>query len=177
VKPGAYTEPVPPTPAERDILANGRYGGTILARYLDPPHMDFNRTLSSTVNSPMDWTKNKLTRAAFGPYAEQYRVTIEPDLAEKWEVSGDSTQFTFHSARARSSTTLRRQRPRVHIGRREGELRALLGRWCAEGRLGRGGRGGVPGQVHGDLQAEPAARGLPDDDRGVVAHGRARGNR
>ncbi|MCC6237956.1 MAG: ABC transporter substrate-binding protein [Dehalococcoidia bacterium] len=96
VKPGAYTEPVPPTPAERDILANGRYGGTVLARYLDPPSMDFNRTLSCTINSTMDFTKNKLTRAAFGPYAEPYRVTPEPDLAEKWEVSPDATKFTFH---------------------------------------------------------------------------------
>jgi peptide/nickel transport system substrate-binding protein len=96
VKPGAYTEPVPPTGAERDIFANGRYGGTVLARYLDPPSMDFNRTLSCTINSTMDYTKNKLTRAAFGPYAEPYRVTIEPDLAEKWEVNADATQFTFH---------------------------------------------------------------------------------
>src|SRR5687768_16442366 len=28
IKPGLYTEPIPPTPAERDIFANGRYGGT-----------------------------------------------------------------------------------------------------------------------------------------------------
>ena len=96
VKPGAYTEPVPPTGAERDIMANARYGGTVLARYLDPPSMDFNRTLSCTINSTMDFTKNKLTRASFGPYAEPYRVTVEPDLAERWEVSPDATKFTFH---------------------------------------------------------------------------------
>ncbi|MFN8640008.1 MAG: ABC transporter substrate-binding protein [Dehalococcoidia bacterium] len=96
LKPGAYEGPVPPTPAERDILANARHGGTVLARYLDPPSMDFNRTLSCTVNGSMDYTKNKLTRAAFGPYAEPYRVTIEPDLAESWEVNADATQFTFH---------------------------------------------------------------------------------
>ncbi len=96
ITPGVYTEPIPPTPAERDIMANGRYGGTLHTRYLDPPSMDFNRTLSCTINSTMDYTKNKLTRAAFGPYAEQFRVTIEPDLAEKWEINGDATQFTFH---------------------------------------------------------------------------------
>ena len=96
VKPGAYTEPVPPTGAERDIMANGRYGGTVLARYLDPPSMDFNRTLSCTINGTMDYTKNKLMRASFGPYAEPYRVTVEPDLAESYEVNADATQFTFH---------------------------------------------------------------------------------
>jgi ABC-type transport system substrate-binding protein len=96
IRPGTYTDPVPPTPAEQDPLKNGRYGGTVLARYLDPPHMDFNRTLSCTVNSTMDFTKNKLTRAAFGPKADSNRVTIEPDLAQSWEVTPDSTQYTFH---------------------------------------------------------------------------------
>jgi peptide/nickel transport system substrate-binding protein len=96
IKPGAYTDPIPPTGAERDILANGRYGGTVLARYLDPPSMDFNRTLSCTINSTMDYTKNKLTRAAFGPKSDMFKVTIEPDLAESWEVNADATQFTFH---------------------------------------------------------------------------------
>src|SRR5690242_4601888 len=54
VKPGTYQGAPPPTPAEQDPLANGRYGGTIIHRYLDPPHMDFNRTLSCTVNTTMD---------------------------------------------------------------------------------------------------------------------------
>jgi peptide/nickel transport system substrate-binding protein len=96
LKPGAYEGPVAPTPAERDIMANARYGGTILTRYLDPPSMDFNRTLSCTINSTMDYTKNKLTRAAMNPYADPYKIQLEPDLAESWEVNADSTQFTFH---------------------------------------------------------------------------------
>ena len=65
--PGRYDNSVPPSAAEQDPLVNGRYGGTLLTRYLDPPHMDFNRTLSCTVNTTMDYTKNKLTRAIFGP--------------------------------------------------------------------------------------------------------------
>ncbi|MFN8638915.1 MAG: ABC transporter substrate-binding protein [Dehalococcoidia bacterium] len=96
MKPGAYEGPQPPTPAERDILANGRRGGTVLTRYLDPPHMDFARTLSCTINSTMDYTKNKLVRAAMNPYADPYRIQPEPDLAESWEVNADATQFTFH---------------------------------------------------------------------------------
>src|SRR5687768_14893318 len=40
VAPGLYEEPVPPTAAEADPLTNGRYGGTLLATYLDPPRMD-----------------------------------------------------------------------------------------------------------------------------------------
>ncbi len=96
LKPGAYEGPVAPTGAERDILANGRYGGTVLTRYLDPPHMDFARTLSCTINSTMDYTKNKLTRAGMNPFADPYKIQVEPDLAESWEVNADATQFTFH---------------------------------------------------------------------------------
>lgn len=96
VPPGAYEGSIEPTAAEQDPLRHGRRGGTLLTTYLDPPHMDFNRTLSCTINSSMDYTKNKLTRARFGPSADPDIVEIEPDLAESWEMSDDSTQFTFH---------------------------------------------------------------------------------
>ena len=36
VKPGTYQGAPPPTPAELDPLANGRYGGTLVHYYLDP---------------------------------------------------------------------------------------------------------------------------------------------
>ena len=96
VTPGFYDGVAPPSAAEMNPQANARYGGTLAGRYLDPPHMDFNRTLSCTVNSSMDYAKNKLTRAQFGPLASQTLVEIEPDLAESWEVNADATQFTFH---------------------------------------------------------------------------------
>ncbi|MCC6238470.1 MAG: ABC transporter substrate-binding protein [Dehalococcoidia bacterium] len=96
VKPGVYEGAIPMTPAETDPLANGRYGGTLMVRYLDPPSMDFNRTLSCTINVTMDYTKNKLTRGVFGPRANPALINIEPDIAERWEVSPDSTVFTFH---------------------------------------------------------------------------------
>jgi peptide/nickel transport system substrate-binding protein len=84
------------TPAETDPMANARRGGTLLARYLDPPSMDFNRTLSCTINVTMDYTKNKLVRGVFGPKANPNLIHVEPDLAEKWEVSPDQTVWTFH---------------------------------------------------------------------------------
>ena len=96
IAPGAYENEIPPTPGELDPANNARYGGTLMARYLDPPHMDFNRTLSCTVNSTMDYTKNKLTRGAFGPQADNRRIQIEPDLAESWETSPDGLTWTFH---------------------------------------------------------------------------------
>jgi peptide/nickel transport system substrate-binding protein len=96
VKPGSYDQIAPMTPAETDPLANARYGGTILNRYLDPPHMDFNRTLSCTINTTLDYTKNKLVRGVFGPKANPGLIHVEPDLAESWEVNSDLTVFTFH---------------------------------------------------------------------------------
>ncbi|MCC6237890.1 MAG: hypothetical protein IT299_09990, partial [Dehalococcoidia bacterium] len=65
-KPGSYPSFVQPTGAERDPVANARYGGTLLTRYLDPPHMDFNKTLSCTINTTYDYTMNKLVRAKMG---------------------------------------------------------------------------------------------------------------
>ena len=96
IAPGEYADSIPPTPGELDPANNARYGGTLMARYLDPPHMDFNRTLSCTVNSTMDFTKNKLVRGAFGPQADNRRIQVEPDLAESWEATPDGLQYTFH---------------------------------------------------------------------------------
>ncbi len=96
IAPGAYEGSIPATPGELDPANNARYGGTLMARYLDPPHMDFNRTLSCTINSTMDYTKNKLVRGAFGPQADNRRIQVEPDLAESWETSPDGLTWTFH---------------------------------------------------------------------------------
>lgn len=64
-------------------------------RYLDPPHMDFNQTLSCTINTTLDYTKNKLTRAKLDATVDVNRIDIEGDLAESWEVTDDATKFTF----------------------------------------------------------------------------------
>jgi len=96
VAPGMYEGHIAPTQAEENYLQQGRRGGTLRVRYLDPPHMDFNRTLSCTVNTTMDYTKNKLVRAVFGPRANPALIDIEPDLAESWEVNEDATKYTFN---------------------------------------------------------------------------------
>jgi len=80
-------------------LQHGRYGGTLLVRYLDPPGMDFNRTLSCTINTTMDYTKNKLVRAKFGPKADPALIDVEGDLAESWEVNDKADRYTFNLRR------------------------------------------------------------------------------
>jgi peptide/nickel transport system substrate-binding protein len=96
IAPGQYGSLVPPSAAEQDPLKNGKRGGTLLATYLDPPHMDLNRVLSCTVVHPMAYTQNKLVRGKTGPKAHPDLVEIEGDLAEKWEVAPDSMTYTFH---------------------------------------------------------------------------------
>ncbi len=96
VPPGLYDVSVPPSPAEQNPLVNGRYGGTLLTTYLDPPRMDINRTLSCTIFTTMNYTNNKVTRAKGGANAHPFNIELEGDLAESWEGNPDSTQFTFH---------------------------------------------------------------------------------
>ena len=96
VAPGFYESPIAPSAAELNPLVNGRYGDQLVGYYLDPPHMDINRTLSCTVYHTMNYTQNKLVRAKVGPLAHPFVVENEPDLAESWEISPDATEFTFH---------------------------------------------------------------------------------
>ncbi len=96
VAPGLYDVQVPPSAAELNPLVNGRYGGTLLTTYLDPPHMDINRTLSCTIFTTNNYTNSKVTRAKGGATAHPFIIELEGDLAESWEANPDSTQFTFH---------------------------------------------------------------------------------
>jgi peptide/nickel transport system substrate-binding protein len=96
IAPGIYDAPIPPTPAEANPMVNAVRGGTATYRYLDPPRMDINRTLSCTIYHTMDYTNSKLVRGKTGSTAHPFVVEIEPDLAESWEASPDNTEFTFH---------------------------------------------------------------------------------
>ena len=44
----------------------------------------------------MNYTNNKVVRGRTGASAHPFLVEIEPDLAESWEASPDSLEFTFH---------------------------------------------------------------------------------
>jgi len=97
--PGHYDGPVPPSAAERNPAVNAKRGGVLLGRYLDPPRMDLARTLSCTIYHTLNYTSNKLTRAELGANADPFRVNIEPDLAESWEVSDNGQKHTFNLRR------------------------------------------------------------------------------
>ena len=96
IAPGIYGASIPATAAESDPLTHGIAGGVLKGTYLDPPGMDLNRVLSCTVIHPTQYATNRLVRGKVGPLADTNQVAIEPDLAESWEASPDSLQFTFH---------------------------------------------------------------------------------
>ena len=54
-------------------------------RYLEPPHLDINRTLACTTYHPLSYALSRLTRARTGVGADPFAVMIEPDLAESWD--------------------------------------------------------------------------------------------
>jgi len=95
VVPGIYDGPIPPSAAELNPSVNAVYGGIAKMVYLDPPRMDIARTLSCTIYTTLAHTSNKLTRPKLGPLADPFRVEVEPDLAESWEISEDGAKHTF----------------------------------------------------------------------------------
>ncbi len=95
VTPGIYQGPIPPSAAELNPGVNAVYGGVSKMVYLDPPRMDIARTLSCTIYTTLAHTSNKLTRPKLGPLADPFRVEVEPDLAESWEVSEGGQKHTF----------------------------------------------------------------------------------
>jgi peptide/nickel transport system substrate-binding protein len=95
LKPGIFEGAVAPSPAEANPMVNGKRGGTLLMRYLDPPRMDLNRTLSCTIYHTLNLTNNKLIRGKTGANAPLFNVDLEPDLAESWESPDGGATFNF----------------------------------------------------------------------------------
>ena len=93
--PGVYTGPVGPSAAELNPAVNAVRGGVAKMIYLDPPRMDLSRTLSCTIYTTLCNTSNKLTRGKTGPLADPFRVEVEPDLAESWEITEGGQKHTF----------------------------------------------------------------------------------
>ena len=98
-EPGLSEGPVPAVPAELDAGRQARRGGTLRMRYIDPPHLDINRTLSCTTYHPLSYSLSRLARARTGAAADPFLVTVEPDLAESWVANEDATEFTFRLRR------------------------------------------------------------------------------
>lgn len=94
-KPGIHDGPVPTAIPEFDPRVNAKRGGTLRMRYLEPPHLDINRTLSCTTYHPLSYSLSRLARARTGALADPLIVEIEPDLAESWSMSPDATEFVF----------------------------------------------------------------------------------
>ena len=129
-----------PDDARRDRPAGER----ALRRHAARP-TSTRRTWTSTARSRAPSTRRWTTRrtsscAACSARARTpYLINVEPDLAEKWEVSPDATHVHVPPPQGREVPQRRAgQRPRVHLGRREGLDRALPRRRRPEGRLGAG---------------------------------------
>jgi peptide/nickel transport system substrate-binding protein len=95
IKAGVYNGPIPPSKEEQDPLKHAKRGGAVTYLSLDPPHLDMSRSQSCTVYNVNDMVYNKLVRAKVGPLADPYKIELEGDLAESWQVSPDNKEWIF----------------------------------------------------------------------------------
>jgi peptide/nickel transport system substrate-binding protein len=96
IKPGHYSQALGASQEELDIGKNVKRGGTVKFLYLDPPHFDPARGYSCTIFDTASFVYNKVVKADLGAKADPFKLTIVPDLAEKWEqTAADATEFTF----------------------------------------------------------------------------------
>ena len=68
-------------------------GGTLSLRLWDPPHFDLHAAggLSYKLHIPMTFTHNRLVRTKTGPNVTPGTFPIEPDLAESWQQTNETT--------------------------------------------------------------------------------------
>ena len=96
VTPGQYEKKIAASQEELDEAKTAKRGGTLKARYLEPPHFDAALNFSCTIYDTHELSYNKAIRAKLGPKADPFKLELEPDLAEKWEQTApDATEFVF----------------------------------------------------------------------------------
>jgi peptide/nickel transport system substrate-binding protein len=96
IAPGHYTEQLAASKEELNPAQFAKRGGTLLGRYLDPPHFDQSKGYSCTIYHTSGYVYNKAIRASLGASADPFKLQLEPDLAEKWEqTKPDATEFVF----------------------------------------------------------------------------------
>src|SRR6266404_3816605 len=68
-------------------------GGTLSLRLWDPPHFDLHAGggLSYKLHIPMTFTHSRLVRTKTGPGVTPGTFPIEPDLAESWQQTNETT--------------------------------------------------------------------------------------
>jgi peptide/nickel transport system substrate-binding protein len=66
-------------------------GGILRVRGYDPIHFDHHLTVNFKTNSTLSFTHNRLVRQQVGAGVQPGTFSIEPDLAERWEVPNDTT--------------------------------------------------------------------------------------
>lgn len=96
IQPGHYERHLAASQEELNPAQYAKRGGTLRFQYLDPPHFDAALSYSCTLYDTHDLVCNKVLRARLGPQADPFKLELEPDLAESWEVvAEDATEYVF----------------------------------------------------------------------------------
>jgi peptide/nickel transport system substrate-binding protein len=72
-----------------------RRGGILRVRGWDPVHFDPHQTFSFKTHTTLSFVYSRLVRHKIGPEVRTGTFTVEPDLAEHWDVPDDTT-YIFH---------------------------------------------------------------------------------
>jgi len=73
-------------------------GGILRVRGYDPPHFDHHQTLNFKTNTTLSFVYSTLVRHKVGPTVQPGTFSVEPHLAERWEILDDTT-YVFHLRR------------------------------------------------------------------------------